>query len=73
MIALQGARAVAFVVATGFSSEDGRDVGGLHATLGPVVDGFAELSVALPAHMRAVPAASELTEGVTEDWLMAQL
>lgn len=70
MIVFQVARAVAFVVATGLSGPVGITADGVHPTSAPAPAGEPGLTIA--AYTRVIPPASALTEGLTEDWLMAQ-
>jgi spore germination cell wall hydrolase CwlJ-like protein len=71
MIVFQVARAVAFVVATGWGgvgavASDGADVASA------LLETPAAMTLTIPPYTRVVPPASALTEGLTEDWLMAQ-
>lgn len=70
MIVFQVARAVALVVATGLSGNVGMAADGVHPTAVPAPGG--QLNLTIPAYTRVVPPASDLTDGLTEDWLMTQ-
>jgi spore germination cell wall hydrolase CwlJ-like protein len=71
MIVFQVARAVAFVVATGLAGDEGASQTGVQAAPSPE-DWLAAMTVAVPAYARAMQPAHAMTEGLTEDWLMAQ-
>jgi hypothetical protein len=70
MIVFQVARAVALMVATGFSGDVGMAVDGFNPASNPAAVG--QLSLTIPAYTRVVPPVSALTDGLTEDWLLAQ-
>jgi spore germination cell wall hydrolase CwlJ-like protein len=72
MIVFQMLRAVALLVAVG-SAEDGRtpsDDASMRA-LG-LDSAMAGLAVTIQSHVRALPPAAAMTDGLTEDWLAAQ-
>ena len=69
MIVFQVARAVALVVATGFSGDVGMAADGVQPA---PISAPVELNLTIPPYTRVVPPISALTEGLTEDWLMAQ-
>jgi Cell Wall Hydrolase len=70
MIVFQVARAVALVVATGFSGDVGVAADGVHPALASAAG--AQPTLTIPPYTRVVPPVSALTDGLTEDWLMAQ-
>jgi spore germination cell wall hydrolase CwlJ-like protein len=70
MIVFQVARAVAFVMVAGVSGGSDTGLDGIYRSVLPAPDGLAALSV--PAYAPAPTPASALSEGPTEDWLMAQ-
>ena len=71
MIVYQVARAVAFVVASGFGGDDGALTDTANGA-GPARDSLAALTVSVPAYTRSLPPAASMTGGLTEEWLMAQ-
>jgi spore germination cell wall hydrolase CwlJ-like protein len=72
MIVFQVVRAVALVVSTGFGGGSEPVADQLQAAVASAVAEVSAPGLTVPPYTRAVPAASELSEGLTEDWLMAQ-
>jgi spore germination cell wall hydrolase CwlJ-like protein len=72
MIVFQVARAVAFVVATGLASEVGAMEDGAHRATASASSSAESLVLTVAPYIRVLPPASALTEGVTDDWLLAQ-
>jgi hypothetical protein len=72
MIVFQVARAVALVVVTGLGGGSDPVADRLQAALAPVAAETLGLGLSIPDFALAPPPASGLTEGLTEDWLMAQ-
>ena len=72
MIVFQVLRAIALVVAAGSSGDDPTLADGASArSLTPDLD-LAGLAVTIQSHVRTVPPAHDMTEGLTDDWLAAQ-
>ena len=72
MIVFQVARAVAFVVVAGLGDAADKVADGLDAAMAPFAGETLEVGLSVPAYSLAPSPASELSEGLTEDWLMAQ-
>jgi spore germination cell wall hydrolase CwlJ-like protein len=70
MIVFQVARAVAFVMVAGVSGGSETGLDGIYRSVLPAPDGLPALSV--PAYTLAPTPATALSDGPTEDWLMAQ-
>jgi spore germination cell wall hydrolase CwlJ-like protein len=71
MIVFQVARAVAFVVATGWGGVGAVASDGVNVARA-LLETPAAMNLTIPPYTRVIPPASALTEGLTEDWLMAQ-
>jgi hypothetical protein len=72
MIVFEVLRAVALVGFTGLGSGSEPVADRLQAAVAAVVAEVQGPGLTVPPYTLAVPAASELTEGLTEDWLMVQ-
>jgi hypothetical protein len=72
MIVFEVVRAVALVVVTGLGGGSEPLADRLQASFAPVLAQVQGPGLTVPPYTRRIPAASELTEGLTEDWLMAQ-
>jgi spore germination cell wall hydrolase CwlJ-like protein len=71
MIVFQMARAVAFVMISAFSGAN-TDLADSLDEVRMTANRIATLTVSLPEHSLSEPPASAMTDGLTEDWLMAQ-
>lgn len=72
MIVFQLARAVALVVVSGFGSGSEPVADRFAAALAPVAAMVPDASLSIPPYTLAPVQASDLAEGLTDDWLMAQ-
>ena len=72
MIVFQVVRAVALVVATGMGGGSDPVVNELQAAFAPTAERLSGIGLSVPSLVREAPKASELSEGITEDWLSAQ-
>ena len=72
MIVFQVARAIALVAATGIGDGSKPIADRFEAALAPVAAMVPDASLSIPPYLLAPRPASSLTEGLTEDWLMAQ-